>query len=77
MYTKVTSMCVCIHTYTHVSNIRTYTCVHTYTHTRQLIDKPRTHSHSIKSVGIPRVDVINRTCNCSTDQIVAREPGVP
>ena len=47
---------------------RTYTYTHVYTciHTCQLIDKRRTHSHSHKSVGIPRVDVINPVCN---DQI--------
>jgi len=43
--------------------IHVYTC--------QLIDKRRTLSLSHKSVGIPRVDVINRVCN---DQIFANKP---
>ena len=69
-------MCVCIYTYIHVyhvyTRIRTYTSVCTYIHTCQLIDKRRTHSHSHKSVGIPRVEVINPMCN---DQIFANKPG--
>jgi hypothetical protein len=42
-------------------DVRIHMCVYVYAriHTCQLIDKRRTHSHSHKSVGIPRVDAIN------------------
>ena len=71
--------CVYTRVYMHIHTyIRMYTRVYihvhinVYTHTCQLIDKRRTLSHSHKSVGIPRVDVINRMCN---DQFFANKPG--
>ena len=52
-----------------------YTCVYgriSFIYTCQSIDMQRTHSHSHKSVGIPRVHVANPVCN---DEMVARKPG--
>ena len=62
-----------IHAYTKMMSICTYIHVYVCIHTCQLIDKRRTHSHSHKSVGIPRVDVINPVCN---DQIFARNTAI-
>ena len=60
-------MCIYIRTCSTSSYTHVYACMHTC----QLIDKRRTLSLSHKSVGIPRVDVINRVCN---DQIFANKP---
>ena len=51
-----------------------YTCVYgriSFIYTCQSIDMQRTHSHSHKSDGIPRVHLVNPVCN---DEIVARKP---
>ena len=63
-----------IHAYTKMMSICTYIHVYVCIHTCQLIDKRRTHSHSHKSVGIPKVHVINPVCH---DQIFANTPESP